>query len=276
MAYYNLIKNQSTFIKAAKAEKANNFEDISDSAGWQSAVSLWSRQHLFACRVLCTKPEAQLSLLADGGFYRQELRGLDPCISCLISGPEEQEASLASKWEPQIVRQYRPDSLGSVWAALAPFLRAEHISPTAALSDRPVRTKKALHDENFVSSASLQIGSSSPTRPGSGDSSSASSIGYHLKSLAPPLEDLTVRLASCLIRCIINYAQPDNQAPPLVCYRDERQMYEVQTPGKKNIQAIDDGGVQLVTPWPPFQQIALLEGKRDFQTLDDGTPTVSD
>src|SRR5271155_146087 len=102
------------------------------------------------------------------------------------------------------------------------------------------------------------------------------SIGYTEKPLAPLLEDLTVRLASCFIRCVLNYAQHRDTTKPVVQFRDERLAYRHGTLQRKlKIEAIDDGGLRLLEK-DGCVHVAMLEAKRTFQTIVDGAPTVSD
>jgi hypothetical protein len=102
-------------------------------------------------------------------------------------------------------------------------------------------------------------------------------MGYTEALSAPLVEDSTVRLASSFIRCILNYAQPDNKETPFIHYRDERLTHTYQTGANLALQAIDDGGIQLqAVGTGQILQVALLEGKRTFQVIVDGRPCVSD
>lgn len=67
----------------------------------------------------------------------------------------------------------------------------------------------------------------------------------------------------------------DNKPGPLIHFRDQRQMHTITVSEEARITAIDDGGVQIYTG-EKILQVAILEGKRTFQNLDDGKPTVSD
>ncbi|KAM4066592.1 hypothetical protein HRG_000674 [Hirsutella rhossiliensis] len=192
MAYYDTVRYPSTLSK-----KAENFNALYESDGWESAVSRWGRKHLFPSRVICSEPKRRLALFHS--FYPDNLDKLHPCIKRPISGPGE-HAILAEMWEPQCVQQYQPDSLGYTWAALAFFARAEQVKPSPALSERPKRERKpASRPEEFVTFTNIRIGSSSPTQPSSGDASDASA-GFTSEVTPTLVEDLTIRLASCFIR----------------------------------------------------------------------------
>ncbi|KND91820.1 hypothetical protein TOPH_03346 [Tolypocladium ophioglossoides CBS 100239] len=275
MAYYDTIRNPSTFVKRASSERMKNFHFLHQLKDWKTAVSSWDREHLFACRLICSAPQRRLPLFVEGNFYPVHLR-VHECIRRLIMGPPN-HATLADKWEPQILKQYEPDTLGYVWAALAPFLRAEAANDqsSTAASRRSTR-ERAIPERfgDFESSTDYQIGSSSPTGRDS-VASGGSSIGYTEKMSAPLLEDLTIRLASCFIRCVLNYAEPLNTTPPFIHFRDERRAYSYAAQTTRFFEAIDDGGVQLFTNGQMFQ-VAILEGKRTFQTFVDEKPTVSD
>ncbi|KAL6692145.1 hypothetical protein J3F84DRAFT_384339 [Trichoderma pleuroticola] len=204
-----------------------------------------------------------------------------PCIQDLIAGPLGLQ--LADLWEPQIVQLCQPDSLGYVWAALAAFLRAERSrtvergSTNPSTPERPRRERTQAAYDNFVPSDSFVIGSSSPTRPATSSGASDHSIGYRGNTHAPLLEDATIRLATSFVRCVLNYAQPVNKAGPFIHFRDVRITHRYHT-SMENIavEAIDDGSIQLVRRNGALLQVALLEGKRAFQTIVDGKPKISD
>ncbi|KAL7946513.1 hypothetical protein V8C42DRAFT_320874 [Trichoderma barbatum] len=207
-----------------------------------------------------------------------------PCIQDLVTGPLDLQ--LSELWEPRIVQLCQPDSLGYVRAALASFLRAERThtsdggeSAEGELPSTPERPRRertqAVHD-NYVPSNSFVIGSSSPNRPPT-SSGSEHSIGYRGNVHAPLLEDATIRLASSFIRCVLNYVQPTNKEGPFIHFRDARLTHRYQTIVENTtVEAIDDGGLQLLGRNGVLFQVALLEGKRAFQTIVDGKPKVSD
>lgn len=209
---------------------------------------------------------------------------IHPSIQDLIAGP--MGLQIADLLEPQIIQLCQPDSLGYVWAALAPFLRAESMHVTRRESpsvetnpptpERPRRERAQPVYENFVPSDSFAIGSSPNRPPTSSTAASEHSIGYRGIMSAPLLEDATIRLASCFIQCVINYAQPADKQGPLVHFRDERLTHRYQTQHNTTIEAVDDGGLQLVGEDGDVLQVAMLEGKRTFQIVIDGEPKVSD
>ncbi|KAM4063692.1 hypothetical protein HRG_012502 [Hirsutella rhossiliensis] len=175
---------------------------------------------------------------------------------------------------------HRPSDygLGYVWAALAELLREEHAGAATFQEDRVTRQRVPVSRYgNLVPTASVQIGSSSPTRPDSASTSSESSTGFIPKQSIPLVEDITVRLVSCLIRCVVNYAQPSSKRSPFIHFRDWRliSIYETVYEEKK-VRATDDGGLQLYAG-EQMLQVASLEGKRSFHAINkNGKPTVSD
>ncbi|KAM4065293.1 hypothetical protein HRG_004378 [Hirsutella rhossiliensis] len=107
------------------------------------------------------------------------------------------------------------------------------------------------------------------------------SLGYVWAALAsfglaaPLVEDATVRLASCFIRCVLNYGQRRDKTGPVLCFRDERRTYSYAE-GKKQIHAVDDGSIRLMDPVNTSQHVAMLEVKRTFEKVIEGDPSVSD
>jgi len=273
MGYYDTIRNASAFQEAASTEHADNFDVLLRSAArCPTAVSLWGRKQLFASRAICTEPKTRLPLFAD--HYPDDAT-VEPCIRDLIAGYGS-NSKLSNMQEPQIIRQYEPDSLGYVWAALAPFLRAAEAELPVSTSDRSQRHRwPPSENAAYVASDSFQIGSSSPNRPESAPASE-SSIGFAQTPSAPLLEDSTIRLASCFIRCVLNYGQPLDKSSPFVHFRDERKTYNYDTTqAQRSVEAIDDGGLQLFNG-KEMIQVAMVEGKRTFQTITEGKPVVSD
>ncbi|PGG95053.1 hypothetical protein AJ80_10032 [Polytolypa hystricis UAMH7299] len=271
MAYYNTIRNPGDFLKAALSQQAVSFMALQQSESWESAASQWGIQYLFACRVICKQPSDILPLLADRIYPGCET-GIHHCIDNLIQGPRGEPATLRQMAELQIVRTYKPESLGYVWAALAHLLQPDsHIRQTMT-SERPVRARNRSDHGEYISTEGFQISSSPLERPNTA-SSLPSSVGYMERSSAPLVEDYTVRFLSCLIRCVLNYAQPVDKKLPFIEYRDGRLTYREPGVGKP-FEAVDDGGVQLMHPSENFQ-VAILEAKRSFQDISDGSPTVS-
>ncbi|KAK5998273.1 hypothetical protein PT974_00647 [Cladobotryum mycophilum] len=299
------VMNPSSFAKAA--EGAVNFDTLYRAGGFRGAASSWGRKQLLASRVICSTARSRLSLLED--FFPTNSRELNPCIDGLIQGPDS-ISGLVNQCEPQLVQRYQPDSLGYVWAALTRFVRRpipsfqidapdqapdseseeasggelelpDHLSDQA-LSDRASSLGRPTQDRrtpdrfaDYISSSEMHVGSSSPNRPSS-KSESAQSVGFTEKTAGPPVEDATIRLASCFIRCVLSYAQRPSKDRPFVHYRDERVSYKYSTSVRNYVvRAIDDGGIQLYRE-DSFCQVALLEGKRKFLKIINGQPIVTD
>ncbi|KJZ72138.1 hypothetical protein HIM_08403 [Hirsutella minnesotensis 3608] len=252
MSYCDTVRDASTFAQRGKG--SDNLSALVHSRHWKSAVSQWGREHF-----------------------------TNACINALVQGPESIDA-LKYQVEPQLVQHYKPDSLGYVWAALTPFVRAGAGSIQDALSDTAVReaskraSKRPVELQDFVPSDQVTFGSSPDYkhRPAtSGSNETHSSAGYVEGLVAPLVEDATVRLASCFIRCVLNYGQYPDQAFPFLYFRDERQTYSFSQ-GNLHIHAVDDGGIQVIDANGDHQHVAMLEGKRTFAKVIDGIPIVSD
>ncbi|KAK2810948.1 hypothetical protein FQN50_002539 [Emmonsiellopsis sp. PD_5] len=292
MLYYDTIRNASAFVEASAKYKTMSFAALKRSMHWESAASQWGTEQLFACRVICKKPCDVLPLLAPSiSSGRGQLENGSSLLNNLVEGPGKSAAALQQMSEFEIVRAQNNDSLGYVWAALAPLLEsnATEASPTAttttvtsmtAVSGRPAWEKHPVSHQDYVPSDGFQI-SSSPAEGRDSDlaSSRCPSLGYMEMPSAPLVEDYTVRFLNCLIRCVLNYGQSPDKKGPFVQYRDERLAHAYRGPGATEVQyqAIDDGGVQLHVPGPAKKvQVALLEAKRSFQGITGANATVSD
>ncbi|KAL6809499.1 hypothetical protein GGI42DRAFT_366187 [Trichoderma sp. SZMC 28013] len=263
MSYYDTIRYPSIFSQ--RARNYTNFISLTQSPGFQSGASNWDARHLFANRVICTAPEWRLLLLDD--FFPENLAGVHPCIQDLITGPLGLQ--LSELWEPQIVQLCQPDSLAY----------STHIGNEGnpSMLERPRRERTQTTHGDFVPSDSFVIGSSSPNRPPTSSGDSERSIGYRGNLSAPLLGDAAVRLASCFIRCVINYAQPPDKQGPYIHFRDERLTHRFNTMHHDIVvEAVDDGGLQVVGENGAFIQVAMLEGKRTFQMIMNGEPKVPD
>ncbi|KAL7937882.1 hypothetical protein V8C35DRAFT_276308 [Trichoderma chlorosporum] len=248
MAFYGSIQTLAKFRHEAAATGAQSFQDLSASADWKTAGILPSIERTVR------------ALERNKGDWHQVIKDL-------VHGPRENMATLAGVSELNIVRAYQNDGLGHLWASLAPLLVNNRL---------PLPSSRNLRDRNpSVASAShaSSAGDSlqSPT-PSSGNSN-VSSIGFHEIEWAPLLEDMTVRFASLFIRHILNYCQPLGKTSPLIQYRDAREKYEDDA---SPFRAIDDGGMQLFAQGGNKYQVAIVEAKRTFQTIENGTPTISD
>ena len=101
--------------------------------------------------------------------------------------------------------------------------------------------------------------------------------------LASP-EDETLRLASCVIRHILYFGAPQDSVDltTVVEFRDAKVRMAAFTPVlKRKIVAIDDGGLCLRKELNGGfslckNHLAILEGKRQFQCLENGRPIISD
>lgn len=282
MSYYDTVRDQSTFTQRVKGN--DSLSALVHSGHWKSAVSQWGREHLFAHRVLCKEPKKSLPLFESRRLLPRNPRNINACINALVQGAESIDA-LKYQVEPQLVQHYQPDSLGYVWAALAPFLRAgpgsvQHAPSETEIQEAPKRaSKRPVELQDFVPSDQLTFGSSPDYehRPATSDSNeTCSSVGYVKELVAPLVEDATVRLAGCFIRCALNYGQHRDQTNSFLYFRDERQTYSFKQDKLRILHAVDDGGIQLMNQAGGYRHVAMLESKRTFAKVIDGIPIVSD
>ena len=226
--------------------------------------------------MLCNRPTTSL-LVLEPHLPSDQL--LDAHLTDLINGPRHAFSKLVDLSKPQIVRSYEPDSLGSVWAALGALLRPRPEDNQASGQGQKLRPdpQQSQHDLNLVRSDRIQIGSSPPLGDRPSSSSSAGSIGYTENLKAPVVEDLSVHLAGCFIRYVLNYGQ-DLAAARIAEFRDDRASVSVDFLAEPSwgITIIDDGGVRMFRRGRDAEEVALLEAKRRFQVIEDGKPTVSD
>ncbi|KAK5994819.1 hypothetical protein PT974_03203 [Cladobotryum mycophilum] len=272
--YYDTIKNATAFVRNADSpNKTMSFIELQQSAQWESGASRWGVPHLFACRVICADERDVLPLL-ESKFDRVDLEKHDPCIRDLVKGPEEDNSTLKDMPELKIVRKYDGrGSLGYIWAAMGPLLRLDSSFKPSAASQKPQReTRPPSRYGDFVSSETHVTPLEG--RPDTGDSV-PSTVGYLETSTAPLVEEYTCRFLNCLIRCVLNYSQSEDKDTSFIQYRDERLAYGYKVSGDKLVEAIDDGGMEIVDG-NRRTQVVILEAKRSFQTIPGGggRPTV--
>ncbi|KAI8710776.1 hypothetical protein NCS52_01537400 [Fusarium sp. LHS14.1] len=145
------------------------------------------------------------------------------------------------------------------------------------------RLRRNTLQEDYVNSSQIQVGSSSPMAEDG--SQGASSVGYvDMASqihFAPP-EDETIRLAVCVIRHILYYAPPQAsvELPIVVELRDAKIRLVAHTPHRAlKITAADDGGLYLRQEGSGSvlkSRVAMLEAKKRFQSIEEGSPVISD
>lgn len=239
--YFETIRDESTLDKASQGKAT--LATLLQSNDWQSAVSKWGRGQLLAHRVVCARSAPYLPLLKK--FQNPGATGPSDCITRLIDGPGHMN-DLMHDAEAQIVQRHQPDSLGYVWAAMRPFLQSNIEAPDKI---RPSRESR-LPQRYGGSAPSIQADLSSSPESGQGSETSTSdshvsSVGYMERSGGLLLEDDTIQLASCFIRCVLNYAQGMDKQSPFLEFRGKRVSYSYEL-GKlqpKLVNAVDDGGV---------------------------------
>ncbi|KAJ6185812.1 hypothetical protein N7519_007113 [Penicillium mononematosum] len=149
---------------------------------------------------------------------------------------------------------------------------------------RPAREIRPSRDSEFVHSGEMQVGSSSPQAASSQDASSTGHIDNAEHHLRGTVEDDTLRLLSCVIRHILYFGSPQDwkNMSRVVEFRDVKLQASAHLPSiNKSINAIDDGGLCLrIQDEGSFtlldDRVAILEAKRDFDSLEEGKPIISD
>ncbi|POR34352.1 Uncharacterized protein TPAR_05433, partial [Tolypocladium paradoxum] len=211
-------------------------------------------------------------------------------IHQFVAGPAK---NYDDESEHLLIRKYGV-SLGQIWSAMAVFRgrRDRRIAGGAGSPDtcenrddeRPKRARKNTIQDYYVSSGTIQVGSSSPLAE---DSQGTSSVGYidaesHMLPSLP--EDETLRLASCVFRHILYFGPPQESESTevVVEFRDARVRLDATTPAlERRIMATDDGGFCLREKSAGVFKlskncVAILEAKRRFQCVMDGRPVISD
>ncbi|KAK5997891.1 hypothetical protein PT974_00257 [Cladobotryum mycophilum] len=252
MAYYEKVRTISQYRKFAAspdvADLVMSFDKLQQSEHWESAGSRWGLPHLLACKVICREH------------------------SILPIFEKEISTTLQEMPESQIVQKYEKGGLGYVWAALAPLLRSDWEKVVSSSSSRPERVKRApiLYGDPVPSDSAIP-----DSRPDTA-SSAPSSVGHLMGATAPLVEEYTSHFLSFFVRYVINNAQPANKQKPYVEFCDQRKLYaHTWTLGGTRLEAIDDGGIQVRNSKRPVQ-VAILEAKRTFQTVDEGKPAIGD
>ncbi|UKZ74577.1 hypothetical protein TrVFT333_002247 [Trichoderma virens FT-333] len=289
MAYYDTIRDPLTFIRKVRVK--TNFATLSLDSAWSSDTGHWGREHLFASRVLCSAQAPRLQLFQALQLLPENPTSENHFLSLLVKGPGNL-ADLRRYSEAQFVREFRPDSLGYVWAALNHFVNHRNTSTVAtaattntsddwemaaAVPTTPNRQpgKSEFHG-SLAQPQQAQLGSSSrDTFKRQSNSLSEYKFGYFEEVDFPLLQDATVRLVNCFIRYVLNYAQHPGKESPLQ-FREKRFAYTVFHAEKKYIHAVDDGGLHLFNQYGMSVQVAMLESKQVFMNLVSGVPIVSD
>ncbi|PYH63720.1 uncharacterized protein BO88DRAFT_305017, partial [Aspergillus vadensis CBS 113365] len=250
----------------------------------------WGRDELFACRVICQKRHPSILPLLKG--HTDPSDALTPGeIVKFIEGPR---STYISQSERGLVRDpVYGISLGQTWAALAAFLgpnknqtsgkrgylEEEEDDEVDRMTLRPRHKKLRKEDSDEPGTISFDS-NSNQSESSHGDSW----LGYiELNDQGPP-EDGTLQLLSSVLRHILYYGIPQDgeTSKCVVEYRYMRASLSAFTEkGRRKISAVDDGGLCLrrrvkdafvVTK----DRVAIIEAKRDFQSIQDGRPVISE
>ncbi|KAK5987034.1 hypothetical protein PT974_11150 [Cladobotryum mycophilum] len=297
-SYFTQVTSESAF-RSQLPQEAPDFGYL-----FKVGASSWSRQHLLACRVIC-RPRRGIVLPLVANYNTFSGNQQWPMeMQRFINGPQIDHRNRSEHF---LVRQYGA-SLGQVWAALGKFMplttdqggEEEQGGEEAdddgdermegSDDDRGQRTSKRTRrntiQENFIDPTTAHFGSSSPIgSPSDEQSSKGSSAGYvasegHSQRNAPT-EDITLRLATCVIRHILFFAPPQDSSelPLVVEYRDAKRAISVPATKELKISATDDGGLYLWNDNDNMIQqptLAILETKKRFHRVDDGRPVIVD
>ncbi|KXX77239.1 hypothetical protein MMYC01_205766 [Madurella mycetomatis] len=159
----------------------------------------------------------------------------------------------------------------------------EPILPVASAK----RVRKELHRPGFVSSETMKVDSSPPTKS-SEQNSQVSSVGHEDEGCtsADTLEEATVQIISSFICHVLQACPPQNDTMRhrpefLVEFSDvTRQLAGYVTKGRQIhataegelvLYKLDNGNYKLTSYRP-----ALLVAKKCFNTIDDGRPVMTD
>ncbi|PHH69212.1 hypothetical protein CDD80_6938 [Ophiocordyceps camponoti-rufipedis] len=274
--YFKTVRSVSAFQEKRESVetmkgKTSLRELIEDKQGetrtWKPSASNWNENHLLACKVICRQPRGtELPLLAHKDFWPDETEDLEDCVQQLIQGPlKPKEADdkdprpatmeeLGKRSEGQLVRFYKPDTLGYVWSGLARLLQAKGPSPVQG--SRADRKRKRPAEE-----AQVDRFSASKAAGRDGEDSGCSSDEYIQRVAKPPTEEATLYFANMFIRCALIYGQPEEQDRSLdLC--QEHQKYSFKR-GALAMNATDDGRIYFPTKDDEGERIAaLIEAKR--------------
>ncbi|SCO54458.1 uncharacterized protein FFNC_15523 [Fusarium fujikuroi] len=289
-SYFNAIRSERAYHSYFQSESAN---DLTFSlSNLQTPASNWGREQLFTCHVVISPahdtllPAYKNEHITIDHNIPDEARGQ---IDNFLQGPDPKDLGQS---EHYLVHKYGV-SLGQAWAALAAAkARWSGVADLDVIKDgvptnnegtpESKRLRYNTDCKDFVNSATLQIGSSSPTSKlpaGTPDSS----VGYvdQVPTRDHPPEDNTVRLTSCIMRHIFYYTQPPGSSP-IIEFRDTRQRMRLQILDLGGeVVAIDDGGfcMKLDEENGRFivvrNMVALLEAKRNLKVIE-GKPAISD
>ncbi|KAJ4177950.1 hypothetical protein NW759_017382 [Fusarium solani] len=287
-SYITCFTSESAFKSRYATEKGKPFSELH-----QLAASEWDSQHLLGCRVIC-RPSRNIHLPILSQFSLPSNQQYPNEVRDFICGPKD-GYELCS--EHRLVRDYGV-SLGQTFSALSAFRnphQGHHNHKKANLEDiedksddhevegRFKRLRRNTLQEGYVDSSQIQVGSSSSMAEDG--SQGASSVGYvDMASqihFAPP-EDETIRLAVCVIRHILYYAPPQEsvELPIVVELRDAKIRLVAHTPHRAlKITAADDGGLYLRQEGSDSvlkSRVAMLEAKKRFQSIEEGSPVISD
>lgn len=286
-SYFSTITNESAFKAHFQEDHGKLFSDVK-----LVAASEWGRDHLFACRVI--RRETQRSILPTLSEYARpsDLKSSTEIIN-FVNGP--QDPTYMAQSEHRLVRSFSYGmSLGQIWAALAMFksgqgrrgieILAGSDDETDEREERAKRPRRSTLQEDFMDSRTIQVGSSSPQEISSQETSSVGYVDSESHRLLASPEDETLRLASCVIRHILYFGAPQDSVDltTVVEFRDAKVRMAAYTPIlKRKIVAIDDGGLCLRKELNGGfslckNHLAILEGKRQFQCLENGRPIISD
>jgi hypothetical protein len=322
MLYFETITDVSVF-SARRPPSVQNINEMRKVP----AGSKWSADELFAARLVVRAARSDSERGHVLPALREHFDGAatarrQPRIRALLEVPDQPDHH-RTLTETELVHLYGA-SLGSFWALLAQFGDVEGLEveinseddgeddgeddnmaietgegekrPYSSGSDKSasalpltqnkrVRTERARTD--FVSSVTMQVGSSSPLKS-SQQASEGSSAGYvsQAHALADVPEQATIQIASAFIRHVLQACPPQDNTRHhkpacLVEFSGVSREFAGDTAQGARIRAtsdgelvlyrLDDGKCYSLTS----DRLALLEAKKRFAVIKDGQPVLT-
>lgn len=293
-SYFNRVTSLSALIGIIRQENAKDFASLHPVGDKLPSASRWDRSDLLACRVIVKNSRSPPDILPFlESFTHPRDQDWPPFIKNFLDGPPPEAGTLSSTPEHRFVRWCEPASLGSIWAALGEFIRAELEPEKDGSSDisMPNRSRSSSglsldlpsaqrsrtqvqHPPGFVDSSTLQAESSSPIDPDREDQSASSKPGSVFvddgaHGANSPSEEATLHLVRLVLSHVLNYGPPQHRPVPgshsedprpdhLVAMSNTRRSYIGKTLQGRTWVAVDDGGLDVLGWYHPQESRASL------------------
>ncbi|KAM0339738.1 hypothetical protein ACHAPU_010804 [Fusarium lateritium] len=272
--YYLAVTTESQYKRLFKTEKMSKLRNLSSAE--KIPASSCKRVHLFAFHVIVEKSGLDLLPLYRDAEITTSVDSDNPEITAYINGVRTEDVK--GMFEHQLTHTFG-FSLGQLWGALhmikqGPSKRRDISEVEKGSSPSPIKKqpKRNVSLPSYVSPPD-----SDPLGPPSSQGSNTSyTEGVKAKELQS--EDYTVRLATCVLRHILNYTQGQDVDIALEVRERERQLSLVLPKVPVTFTSIDDGGLCLRFKDKDAAQksfVALLEAKKRLLVFD-GKAQISD